>query len=93
MANAVVTFKIMPESPEIDLESIKDKALEIAKEKGAKGQMQAKIEPVAFGLKKLLVLAMFEVSDENDFDSIAEEMQTIEGVQSSEVQNMDLAMG
>ncbi|MGM5483555.1 MAG: elongation factor 1-beta [Nanobdellota archaeon] len=93
MANAVVTFKIMPDSPEIDLEKIKEKALEMVKEKGAKGQIQAKIEPVAFGLKQLLIMAMYEVSDDNDFDAIAEEMGKIEGVQSSEVQNMDLAMG
>ena len=43
MAKAIITFKLMPESVEIDLEPIKEKALEIAKESGAIGQMQSKI--------------------------------------------------
>jgi len=51
MAKAIVTFKLMPESPEIDLAPIKEKALKIAEEKGSIGQMQAKEEPIAFGLK------------------------------------------
>jgi translation elongation factor EF-1beta len=55
--------------------------------------MQAKIEPIAFGLKQLMVYAMYEVCDANDFDAIAAEMGKLEGVQSSEMFNMDLAMG
>jgi translation elongation factor aEF-1 beta len=93
MANAIVTFKVMPESVETDLEAIKVKAFEVAKAAGAKGEMQGPIEPIAFGLKMLKVMAMYEVCDENDFDAIAQEMGKIEGVQSSEVFGMDLAMG
>ena len=93
MSNAIITFKIMPESPDIDLESVKEQALVIATAQGAKGQMQANIVPLAFGLKQLNLLAMFEVGDDVDFDSIAEKFVAIEGVQSSEVDKMDLAMG
>lgn len=82
----------MPESPEIDLEAVKEKAFEIAKAEGSKGEMQYKINPIAFGLKELLVLAMYTVDDAN-FDAIAEKMATLEGVQSAEVYKMDLAMG
>lgn len=82
----------MPESPEIDLEKIKEQAFEIAKDAGSKGQMQSQINPVAFGLKELLVLAMYTVDDSN-FDAIAEKMAQLEGVQSAEVFKMDLAMG
>ena len=92
MANAIVTFKIMPESPDTDLEAIKEKAFKIAEEEGSKGQMQHKINPIAFGLKELLILAMYSVDDSN-FDAIAEKMAEIEGVQTAEVYKMDLAMG
>lgn len=92
MAKAIITFKLMPESPDVDLEAIKIKALEIAEEAGAIGQMQAKIEPIAFGLKAVLILAMYEVEG-SDFDAIAERMGQIEGVQSAEVAKMDLALG
>ena len=92
MAKAIITFKLMPESVEIDLEPIKEKALEIAREAGAIGQMQSRIEPIAFGLKAVMVLAMLEVVGA-DFDGIAAKMGELEGVQSAEIANMDLALG
>ncbi len=92
MGKAIITFKLMPESPEVDLAPIKEKALEIAKEAGSIGEMQAKEEPIAFGLKAVLVLAMYEVEG-SDFDAIAIKMGEIEEVQSSEIAKMDLALG
>jgi len=82
----------MPESPDVDLEPIKTKALQIAEEAGSIGEMQTKIEPFAFGLKAVIVLAMYDV-DGADFDGIAQKMGQIEGVQSAEVAKMDLALG
>ena len=92
MGKAIITFKLMPESPEIDLEPIKEKALAIAKEAGSIGEMQSKEDPIAFGLKAVLVLAMYEVEGA-DFDGIADKMKEIENVQSAEVAKMDLALG
>jgi elongation factor 1-beta len=92
MAKAIITFKIMPESPEVDLEPIKEAVQKIAESKGSIGQMQVKEEPIAFGLKAILLLAMYEVEG-GDFDAIAAEMKEIEKVQSAEVANMDLALG
>lgn len=82
----------MPESPDVNLEPIKQKAQEIAKKHGALGQMQAKEEPIAFGLKAVLILAMYTVEG-TDFEKIAEEMGTIPDVESSQVAKMDLALG
>ena len=92
MARAIITFKLMPESPDVDLEPIKKKAQEIAKKNGALGQMQVKEEPIAFGLKAVLILAMYVVEGA-DFEKIAEEMGRIDEVQSAEVAKMDLALG
>jgi elongation factor 1-beta len=92
MAKAVITFKLMPKSPETDLEPIKNRAREIAQENGAIGEMQVKEQPIAFGLKAVLVLAMYEVEG-SDFDGIATKMGEIENVQSSEIAKMDLALG
>lgn len=92
MAKAIVTFKLMPESPDTDLEAIKQEAQGIARDEGAIGEMQIKVEPIAFGLKAVLILAMYEVEG-SDFDAIAEEMGKIEGVQSAEIAKMDLALG
>ena len=92
MARAIITFKLMPESPDIDLAPIREQALAIAKEQGAIGQMQAKEDPIAFGLKAVLILGMYTVEG-SDFDAIAEKMGNISGVQSAEVAKMDLALG
>ena len=82
----------MPESPEIDLGPIEAEAQRIVKAEGAIGQTQVQEEPVAFGLKAVLVLAMYTV-DDKDFDAIAAKMQLISGVQSAQVEKMDLALG
>ncbi len=82
----------MPESLEVDLTIIEKQALEIAKDNGSIGQMQSKIEPIAFGLKAVLILAMYDVNS-SDFDGIAAKMASIEGVQNAEVAKMDLALG
>lgn len=92
MARAIITFKLMPTSPEVDLEPIKTKALEIAKESGAIGEMQSREEPIAFGLKAIIIMAMYEVEG-SDFEAIADKMKEIENTQSAEVAKMDLALG
>lgn len=92
MAKAVITFKLMPESPHSNLNYIKKKAEIIAKEAGAIGEMQIKEEPIAFGLKAVIIMAMYTVEG-SDFEGIASKMGEIEGVQSSEVAKMDLALG
>lgn len=92
MARAIVTFKLMPESPEIDLEPIKKKAQEILKKYGAWGETKIKEEPIAFGLKAILALGMFTVEN-SDFEKIAAEMGEIKDVQSAEIATMDLALG
>lgn len=82
----------MPESPDVDLAPIKEKAELIAREAGAIGQMQVKEEPIAFGLKAVLVLGMYEVEGA-DFDGTAAKLGEIDQVQSAEVAKMDLALG
>ncbi len=93
MANAIVTFKIMPESPDIDLSQVKDRAMQIAKEAGSMGDMISEEQPIAFGLKALMVKAMYPVGDDMDYDGIAAKMEEIEGVNTAEVAGMDLPLG
>ena len=92
MAKAVITFKLMPESPHANLSSIKKKAEIIAKDAGAIGEMQIKEEPIAFGLKAVIVMAMYRVEG-SDFEAIAAKMKEIPEVQNAEVAKMDLALG
>ncbi|MFP4523292.1 MAG: hypothetical protein ACOCQQ_02725 [Candidatus Nanoarchaeia archaeon] len=93
MSNAIITFEIMPEGPETDVEAVKEQAIAVAQKHGAKGNVEAKIEPLAFGLKKVIIMGMYEVADDKDFDEIPKDMQSIKGVTNAKVLNMDLAMG
>ena len=91
-SKAVITFKMMPTSPEVNLEDIQKAAQALIVSKGAIGETKTLTEPIAFGLSAVKVLAMFDVEGA-DFDKIAEELNKIENVQSAEVAKMDLALG
>jgi len=93
MANAIVTFKLMPTSPEVDVDTIVEQAKSIATETGAKGNVAHEVKPIAFGLKEIIIIGMYEMTDNFASDSIAEKMSEIEDVNTAEVLNVDLAMG
>ncbi|MBT3464694.1 elongation factor 1-beta [archaeon] len=83
MAEVVVTIKIMPKSPDVDLEAIKIKATDvIAEQKGEVGK--SSIEPMAFGLKSL---SLIFIRDESlgSVEDIEEKIKALEGVNSAEV--------
>lgn len=82
----------MPASPKVARKPIAEKALAIAKENGAIGEMQTKEDPIGYGLVAILVLAMYDVNS-SDFEAIAAKMGQIHGVESAEVAKMDLALG
>ena len=81
MGNVAIKLKIMPESPDTNLEKIKE---EISKKVEIK---DSKIEPIAFGLKALKILVI--ASDEGT-EKIEEEIKNIEGVSEVEVESTTL---
>ncbi len=91
MAEVVITLKIMPDSPQVNLEEIKSKAQELIKEFGGEVGKE-EIVPVAFGLKSL---NLFFVMDESlgGTDSLEEKINELKGVQSVEVIDVRRAIG
>lgn len=92
MARAIITFRLMPEDANVPLDPIKKQAEKIAKENGAIGQMLIEEQPIAFGLKAVVVKAMYQVEG-GDFDAIAQEMGKISQIQTAELAGMDLPLG
>jgi len=92
MAKAVVTLKIMPESPDIDLKALEKKAKEKIKNFCGETETKTEIEPVAFGLKALKI---FFVMDEakGSPDPVAEKIAVLEGVNSAEIIDVRRAIG
>ncbi len=78
-------MKLMPTSPDVDLEKIKETAKALVKE-GDGLNREYEEEPIAFGLKA--VIAFFEWSEEKELDDIEAAFGKIENVQS--VQIIDL---
>jgi elongation factor 1-beta len=75
MGNVAVALKIMPESPEIDLEKVK---AEISK----KIKLQdSKIEPIAFGLNMLRILVIVPDKETGDLENKIKEVKGVSDVE------------
>ncbi len=90
MATAIITFKIMPVDPSIDLAAVEGTAKElIAKAGGELGKVE--IEPVAFGLN---AIKLYVVIDEKlGGDDIETALKGIQGVNSCEIIDFRRALG
>jgi len=90
MGIALIKIKLMPASPETNLEEIKNKAYLVIEENKGKNTMFIE-EPIAFGLKA--VIASFDIKEEDPLEPIEESLGKIESVNSAEVIDMRRAFG
>lgn len=91
MADVVVTMKIMPENPEVDLGKIKTEVDGLVKEFGGEvGKTEE--EPIAFGLVALNVIFVMDEAL-GSTDDLEEKTTAISGVQSVEVTDVRRAIG
>ena len=91
MAKVYIKLKVMPISPEIDLEIIKVQAQE--KVEAFEGKVHSvDVEPVAFGLKALVFTFMMDES-KGATDPLEEDIKKIEGVNSADVIDVRRAFG
>ena len=91
MGIALIKIKLMPESPETNLEDIKEKARKAIEEnKGSKVSFEE--EPLAFGLKA--IIAGFEQDEEQgELEPIENSLNNIQEIGSVEVVDMRRALG
>jgi len=92
MANVVVTLKIMPQSPEVNLDVLEKKAREEIVKFCNSQEFKTQIQPIAFGLKALLI---YFVMDEKigTTDRLEQAISQLEGVESVEVPDVRRAVG
>jgi elongation factor 1-beta len=79
MGNVAIELKVMPESPEIDLEKLKE---EISKKMKVQ---DSKIEPLAFGLKQLKILVVGPDGETGDLEGKIKEIQGVSEVETGSV--------
>lgn len=90
MGTSGIKIKLMPSSPNTNLEEIKTKAKEIIRSKQGKLR-EIREEPVAFGLKALIVF--FELSEDIESEPIETALGEIENVSSAQVIDMRRLIG
>jgi elongation factor 1-beta len=90
MGIAAVKIKILPTSPDIDLEKLKGTIKSLVEGMGGKN-CNLEEEPIAFGLVALI--AFFAWPEEKELENLEEELNKIEEVSSIQVIDMRRALG
>jgi len=91
MAEVIITLKIMPETPEVDLKKVEEKAKVLISDFGGEvGKVE--IEPVAFGLNSLKLIFVMDES-KGDTESLEKDISELEDVIGVEVVDVRRAIG
>jgi len=90
MGITAVKIRIMPTSPETELENIKEIVKSLVEKKGGKN-CKFEEEPIAFGLKA--IIAFFAWPEELELETLETELRNIEDVSSIQVIDMRRAFG
>ena len=92
MANVVVTFRIMPNNPTIDLSLIEAEAKKEIVHFCNSKEFKTTIEPIAFGLKALNIIFVMDES-KGSTEDLEKKVSQINGVESVEVTDVRRAVG
>ena len=92
MGTVIATIKIMPTSPEVDLEAIKIIVKEKIASFAGEGETKSTIEPVAFGLNSLSIIFVMD-EDLGSPDVLSEQVAEMKEVNSAEIVDVRRAIG
>lgn len=87
---AIVKIKLMPSSPETNLEKIKENAQKLIENEGGKG-VKFEEEAIAFGLKAVIVFFLW--NEEKELESLENSLEKVENVNSVEMIDIRKAIG
>lgn len=90
MGTALITLKLMPKSPEVNLEELKTKAQQVIEANAGKKTRFEEV-PIAFGLKA--IHAFFDLDESAELEPIENKLGEIEDINSVTVEDMRRAFG
>ena len=90
MSIVAVKIKVMPESPDTDLKEVEENVGNLLEENGVKNP-HFTVEPIAFGLKALIV--MFGWPEDSEIENLENKLRNIDSVSSIEILDMRRAIG
>lgn len=88
MGLVAITFRVMPENPDVNLDKIKKEVERIISSHDNVELKNAVVKPIGFGLSALEILLV--MPDSGGTDKIEEELSEIEGVESVEAGDITL---
>jgi len=84
MADAAVKIKLMPNSPDANLDEIETKAKELIESEEVSGRMaKFEREPIAFGLNAIIIT--FAWKEDAEREELEDKLSKIENVSSAEI--------
>ncbi len=95
MATVVVSLKLMPESPDVDLGKLQSAVSKSVREFAGLGEddeVRCTVEPVAFGLNSLIVLFAMD-EKKGSTEPLEKSLSVLKGVSSVEVTDVRRAVG
>jgi len=92
MANVIITLKIMPESPDVDLEELYSKVEPLLKDFTGEEQFRKEEEPVAFGLKALKITFVMDEA-KGGTEEMEKKISALDKVNSVDVIDVRRAVG
>ncbi len=92
MAKVVITLRIMPDSPDANLDKVEQQAIKKIKDFVGSTEIKRELEPVAFGINALKIIF---VMDENlgSTEELENNISKIDNVNSVEVIDVRRAIG
>ena len=90
MGIVAVKIKLMPESLDVDLEKLQKNAKSLIEKQGGKN-ISFSEEPIAFGLKAIIVL--FAWPEEKELENIERDLEKLKGIKSVHVMDIRRAFG
>ena len=90
MGTVLVKIKIMPESPNVNLKEIQEKAKEIVLKNGGQ-RPETQTEPIAFGLNA--VILAFAIDESKSMDPLENNLRRLKHISSAEVIDFRRAFG
>ena len=92
MAQVVVSLRIMPQNPSIDLSKLEAEAKKEIVDFCSATEFKVNIEPIAFGLKALNILFVMDES-KGSTEKLEKKISGIEGIESVEVTDVRRSIG
>ena len=92
MANVILTLKIMPESPDVNLEELYSKVEPLIKDFTGESEFRKEEEPVAFGLKALKIIFVMDEA-KGGTEELEKKIAELDEVNSVDVVDVRRAVG